>query len=371
MFGDLFQDGLSFGSEVSMIVPNIAKEFGIPGGQMAMELNYRMSAISDLAKSKGDLKPHEPREVRTNMPGQEPTLIDDIMAGCLPWRKVCYDGCFAAERDAQNGRDFSKRVKNILDEDLLRADLARTPEGIGYKRMGQVSDASWNWPVAVRAAELIHEAGLRPVFLTKMFKFPTPDLWERMLQAEAELRLSISPLDVDAHLNMRLGAARHYQQMGGTAIPVIMTALFNDDHAVMQRRQEAIVKFVTDHDMPASENALRFKINGEASNSVFSQIISREACAPLAENGRWADHIWAGYQYPEQLPVPTLSTLADAYTGLPNRLSKCDREMLVRLNSDPLPSHAQIRQGFVMPNGPAASAKPKPIREAAHASGPI
>jgi hypothetical protein len=352
------------------IVPDIVKEFGIPGGQTAMALSYRMSVLSDLAKSKGVLTPHEPRQVRTNMPGQEPTLVDDIMAGCLPWKKVCYDGCFAAERDAQNGKDFSKRVKNVLDEDVLRADLARTPEGIGYKRIGQISDASWNWPVAVRAAELIREAGLLPVFLTKMFKFPTPDLWERMRAAGVELRLSISALDVDAHLNMRLGAARQYQAMGGTVVPVIMTAAFNDEYAVMQQRQEAIIRFVASHDMPGAENALRFKINGEGSNSVFSQVISREAYGPVAEKGRWSNHVWAGYQYPDQLPVPTLSTLADVYTGLPNRLSACSRGMLERLNSDPLPTQTQIREGYVMPNGPAASAKLKPVREAARSGGP-
>ncbi|KAA6214293.1 hypothetical protein CP973_34855 [Streptomyces albofaciens JCM 4342] len=259
------------------------------------------------------------------------SLTTDLMLGCLPASQVCYGSCFAAKGAFESGYDFGTRVPNVLDEEVFRADLAAIPATQGYLRNGWNSDASWDWPKAVRLTELIRESGHHTVFITKVFTALPDEAAVRLAELGAELRVSVSAFDSRPQLRMRLTAIEQYRDVGGVAVPTIMTAAFRD--AALARRQDRIVAYFCDRDFPMGENSLRF-----VPGSPVLDAIDHRACRPTADT----KDLWSGRLYPD-LRVPTLTCVPARYTGLQSPyLSKNDPDFLRSLWHESVPLHTDV-----------------------------
>ncbi len=215
------------------------------------------------------------------------SLTTDLMLGCcrLP-------GLLRQLFRRQGGFRVRLRLRhpvpNVLDEEVFRADLAAIPATQGYLRNGWNSDASWDWPKAVRLTELIRESGHHTVFITKVFTALPDEAAVRLAELGAELRVSVSAFDSRPQLRMRLTAIEQYRDVGGVAVPTIMTAAFRD--AALARRQDRIVAYFCDRDFPMGENSLRF-----VPGSPVLDAIDHRACRPTADT----KDLWSGRLYPD------------------------------------------------------------------------
>lgn len=282
---------------------------------------------------RGGLRRSQAQAIRVGIAGGLPfdSLTTDLVQGCLPASEVCYGSCFAARAAFDSGIDFGARVANRFEPETIVADLALLPAGQGFLRNGWNSDPSWNWGGAAALAGLIRQSGRLPVFITKYFTHLTEVQTSALVQAGAELRISIAAFDSPAQVRMRLQAACAYRDAGGVAIPVIMTAAFADEtHA---RQQQALVDYCQDRDFALAENSLRFGRD----NPVLAAIdLSR--CRLTADTGEY----WSGRLYPD-LAVCTLTSVPSAYRGLQSPwLSRNDPQFLRALWRDPVPTHAQV-----------------------------
>lgn len=287
------------------------------------------------------------------------SLTTDVVVGCLPSTNVCYGSCFAARESYRLGVDFGVRVENILDEPLFRADLAQLPPGLRYLRNGWHSDPSWRWDLAARIASVIHDEGRHTVFVTKMFRAIPPDILPRLIAARAELRISVSALDTDAQLRHRLEAAVAYRDAGGLAIPVVVTTRYRE--AILNAKQDAIVRFLLDHDVPGSENSLRFD-----PATPIARLFETEAARPV--DG--VDDHWCGRLYAGDLPMPTITSVPDSYEGLPYlRRSENDEDFMASLFDDPVPVWEEVLASGPIPR-PRQAAVSRPLVEAARTALP-
>ncbi len=222
----------------------------------------------------------KPQLIRAGITGGLPfdSLTTDLLLGCLPASQICYGNCFAARGAFISGFNFGKHVENILDEDVFKADLKAIPDFQGFLRNGWNSDPSWNWPKALRLAELIHEAGKHTIFITKCFLAPAQEILSRFAALGVEIRVSISAFDTESQIEQRLQTIENYRNNNGVAIPVVMTTRFKDQ--LLNDRQDLIVQYVVEQDLPASENSLRFE-----PNSPVLELIDESVCGYVAKTG--------------------------------------------------------------------------------------
>ncbi|WP_053663199.1 hypothetical protein [Streptomyces sp. MMG1121] len=312
------------------------------GSDEAAKRLRRLAAGAYQPYGKGaSLKVPEGSLIRAGRAGGLPfdSLTTDLMLGCLPATQVCYGSCFAAKGAFESGYDFGTRVPNVLDEEVLRTDLAAIPATQGYLRNGWNSDASWDWPKAVRLTELIRESGHHTVFITKVFRALPDEVAVRLAELRAELRVSVSAFDSKPQLQMRMTAVEQYRDAGGVAVPTIMTAAFRDKSLV--RRQDRIVAYFGRRDFPTGENSLRF-----VPGSPVLDAIDHRACRPTADT----KDLWSGRLY--DLRVPTLTCVPPGYEGLQSPyLSRNDSEFLASLWHESVPLHAEVL---------SAAERPKP-----------
>lgn len=264
------------------------------------------------------------------------SLTTDVCVGCLPANQVCYGSCFAARESFRLGVDFAIRVENLLDETRFAADLASLPARQRYLRNGWHSDPSWRWGLAARVAELIREAeGRHTSFVTKAFTKLAPEVMARLVAVNAELRVSVSAMDTDAQLAHRLRTAVAYQQAGGLAIPVLVSTTYRNP--ALNEKQDEIVQFLLAHDIPGAENSLRFDPSAPVAQ-LFDTALARP------EDGS-SDH-WCGRLYPDELPVPTITSVPDGYEGLQSRFrSRNDPAFFRTLFDDPVPTQEEVLSG--------------------------
>jgi hypothetical protein len=280
------------------------------------------------------------------------SLTTDVCVGCLPASQVCYGSCFAARDSYRLGVDFGVRVMNTLDEPLFRADLAQLPPRQRYLRNGWHSDPSWRWELATKIASVIHDTGKHTVFVTKMFRAIPPEVLPDLLADRAELRISVSALDTDAQLRNRLAAAVAYRDAGGLAIPVVVTTRYREP--ALNAKQDAIVRFLREHDVPGAENSLRFD-----STAPIARLFETEAARPV---DGVVDH-WCGRLYARDLPVPTITSVPDGYDGLPHRhRSRNEDDFLASLFEDPVPVWEAVLASGPIPR-PRQAAVSRPTRE--------
>lgn len=282
------------------------------------------------------------------------SLTTDVVVGCLPASHVCYGSCFAARESYRLGVDFGVRVENTLDEPLFRADLVQLPTRQRYLRNGWHSDPSWRWDLAARIATVIHDERKHTVFVTKLFRAIPPDVLPRLIAARAELRISVSALDTDAQLRHRLETAVAYRDAGGLAIPVVVTTRFRE--ASLNAKQDAIVRFLRERDVPGAENSLRFD-----PTAPIARLFETEAARPV---DGVTDH-WCGRLYASDLPIPTITSVPDGYEGLPYRhRSKNDEDFMASLFDDPVPGWEEVLASGPIPR-PRQAAVSRPALEAA------
>jgi hypothetical protein len=275
----------------------------------------------------------EAQVIRAGIAGGLPfnSLTSDLMLGCLPASQVCYGNCFAAKAAFESGYDFGRRVKNILNVEIFNNDLKSIPLEQGFLRNGWNSDPSWDWKTATELAGLIRQSGRLPVFITKCFRKFRDEQLVAMVDAKAEIRISVSAFDSQAQLRLRLQTAEDYRNAGGVAIPVIMTTKFAEQ--TNGARQDELVSYFVRNDYPLAENSLRIS----PETPVIESIDLRQ-CKLTADVGDY----WAGRLY-ERFLVPTLTSVPNNYLGLQSAyLSKNDPEFLKSLWNDPVPSHTEV-----------------------------
>src|SRR5215467_810669 len=275
-----------------------------------------------------------PQVIRAGKTGGLPfdTLTTDLFGGCLPGREVCYGNCFAARAAYAAGIDFGARVPNILDQGVLCADLERLPASQKFLRNGWNSDPSWNWRDAVVLSQWIRESGRLTIFNTKSFTRLQPDTVLSLAAAKAELWVCVSAFDSDAQIEHRIDAIETFRKAGGCAVPLVMTTRFGEPE--LNAKQEQIVQYMTDHDLPAAENSLRF-----APTSPVMAILDRLRMRQIASTGDF----WSGRLYAGVRRVPTTSSLPSGYSGLQSGyLSRNDSDFLDSLFFDPVHTHEEV-----------------------------
>lgn len=278
----------------------------------------------------------EPQLIRAGKTGGLPfeSLTTDLTLGCLPPAQICYGNCFAARAAFNAGFNFGKRVENILDEEIFLSDLDALPKSQGYLRNGWNSDPSWRWNKALRLAELINSSGRHTVFITKCFLAPDETIMRSLAALGVELRVSISAFDTKSQLDCRIKTIENYRKHKGVAIPLLMTTRFKDQS--LNVKQDKIVQYVVESDLPAAENSLRFN-----ASSPVMELIDESACRQVAESG----DLWCGRLYPDTaIKIPTTTSIPPHYQGLqsPN-LSENNPDFLKSLWYEPVPSHEEVK----------------------------
>lgn len=279
----------------------------------------------------------EPVKIRAGLAGGLPfdSLTTDLILGCLPAKSVCYGNCFAARAAFEAGFDFGTHVHNQLDEELLRADLEALPESQKYLRNGWNSDPSWSWERALELTRMLRQSGRMTIFITKVFVQPSREILAQLAELKAELRISISAFDTAVQLRQRLETAEAFRQQGGVAIPLVMTTRFRD--AELNTKQQEIVDYVVEADLPAAENSLRI-----STDSPVFQSLDSNACRPLVKENADSD-VWCGRLFPNELRVPTTTSVPESYQGLPSPwLSKIHAGIIQSLFKDPVRTHEEV-----------------------------
>jgi hypothetical protein len=295
-------------------------------------------AESSRAMTQGrDLRTPDPIPIRAGRIGGLPfdSLTSDLYLGCLPATQICYGSCFAAHGAFSAGYDFGIRVENILDVDVFTADLRRLPANQKFLRNGWNSDASWNWPKALTLAGLIRDSGRCPVFVTKHFRTIDPQTLSGLVRVGAELRISVSAFDTPGQARQRRDGLLAFRAAGGVAVPIVMTTVFADRR--LDERQDELVDWIEQHDLPGAENSLRIP-----PHLPVSRVLDRDRVGVLEGSG----DLWAGRLYGDRLPVPTITSVPAEYPGLPWRhRSSLDLDQLEAWRRDPVRTHEDVMSG--------------------------
>ena len=273
-------------------------------------------------------------KIRAGIAGGLPfdTLTSDVVSGCLPAGSACYGMCFAAKHSWEQGVDFAGKVDNIFDETLFAADLAKLPREQKYVRCGWNSDPSWNWETATKMAELARQKNLLMIFITKAFTKVSEKCLMRLVDAKAEMRVSISALDTNNQLEQRLNFIEHYRRLGGIVIPVLLTTIFKD--IALMDRQNNIVDWLIEKDLPAAENSLRIP-----GYSYVANIIDKNKTRYIKNE----KDFWSGRLYPDRLLLPTATSVSNDYQGIHTcYLSQLNKKFIKNLFFDAVKTHQEV-----------------------------
>jgi len=287
-------------------------------------------------KDDASLIPIAAEVIRAGMAGGLPydALTTDVVNGCLSATQICYGNCFAARTAFEAGYDFGTRIRNILDPDILRADLAVLPSAQGYLRNGWNSDPSWDWEQCLALAQHVVAADRHMVFITKGFRRADKQILEQFAHLKVEFRVSISAFDTPAQLAMRTDLIDSYRNAGGVAIVQLLSARFVQDE--LNDKQRDLVDYFLARDFPVSENSLRFD-----ESSPVLDAIDLSQCGRVSSTGDY----WSGRLFTE-LKVPRLTSVPSHYRGLTSGfLSRNDPDALAKLWRDPVRTHAEVMTG--------------------------
>jgi hypothetical protein len=284
-----------------------------------------------------DLAIPKPQKIRAGRAGGLPfdSLTTDLFLGCLSANEICYGNCFAARAAFESGHDYGTRVENDLDEALLLSDIAALPAEQKFLKNGWNSDPSWHWRKALRLTEIIHDAGLHTVFITKCFTKLDDEIMARLAQLGLELRVSVSAFDSRPQFEHRLRVMQEYRANGGVSIPQLFTTRFSDP--ALNARQDKIVQYLCELDLPAAENSLRID-----PASPVARLLDQSACEHVAGT----NDLWCGRLFPDVLLVPAMTAMPPSYTGLQSgRLSANAPSFIASLWNDWIPTHEQVMAG--------------------------
>lgn len=300
-----------------------------------------------------NLKTPEPVLIRAGIRGGLPSdsLTTDLFWGCLPASVVCYGNCFAAKAAFTRGYDFGCRIDNKLDANLLREDLKHLPSSQNFVKNGFNSDPSIDWKKARDFAEIVTNSGLHLLLITKCLTQPTEPILQDLANFGVELKVSISSLDLDQPLNRRLSVIKKYQFLGGFAVPNVMTAKFKYDE--LNDRQNNIVNFLVEHDIPACENPLRLTYRSQV-----SLLLDETSAFPVPQRdpSQEADEMYCGAMYRKELPLPPYYSMKSSYKGLPsNRRSDLSSDLIESIWDIPIATAEELCEGKTNPRSPRMS----------------
>lgn len=282
--------------------------------------------------------------IRVGIAGGLPnnSITSDIVSGCLSVKQACYGTCFAAKAFWGQGIDFGIRVENTINNSLIEKDLEKLPATQRYLRNGWNSDPSWNWEKALELTKIINKKKILTIFISKAFHRIKKDTLDSLVANNAEMRISLSALDNNTQLKNRLQFIIDYRNAGGVAIPVIMSSCYNNKE--LNERQEHMVNWVLDNDLPAAENSLRFPLNAP-----ITSLVDLKQTRHIYQS----NDVWSGRLFADRLLFPTTTSMPDDYYGLPAAYaSKIDKRILAPLFVDPVKTHGEVMNdltGFVPP----------------------
>jgi len=258
----------------------------------------------------------------------------DIMVGCLPLDKVCFGQCFAAHLANKQGINFAKRIRRILDEDLLNQDYNNMPAKQKWVRHGWNSDPSWNWDMAIKVGEITRKNGKHIVYNTKFHVQPTDKQIAKLLEIKAEIRLSLSAIDEQDVLTKRFKIFEKFRTKGGIGIITFISSKYK--YKELNERQEDIVKYIVMHDIPAGEMPFRVSLKYGTGKLIEDGFFKVPEC----------NAVWFGRLYPKKLPLPVLASTAPCYAGLKtNKLSKVTPKYIKKITVDPIPTYSSLCKG--------------------------
>ncbi len=300
------------------------------------------SSFGHYAK-RSDLQTPEPVLIRAGIRGGLPSdsATTDLFWGCLPASVVCYGNCFAAKEAFSRGYNFGCRVENELDPDLLREDLKHLPSSQKSIKNGFNSDPSINWQKARDFAEIIASSGLHLIIVTKCHTQPTEAILSDLAEFGVELKVSISGMDLDRPLRRSLSVITEYQSLGGLAVPNVMTAKYA--HKDLNDRQDEIVNFLLEQDIPACENPIRFVYGSQV-----SLLLDQTAMFPVPGSDPEQDtnEGYCGAMYRRELPLPPYYSMKSSYDGLPaNRLSDLSSDFIESCWDIPIATAEELLAG--------------------------
>lgn len=289
-----------------------------------------------------DLKPMPVEVVRIGKFGGLPFdfLSTDVHSGCLPISSICYGNCTQALLTLEQGYNFGDKKLNLLDIETIQHDLTQLPANQKWLRQGWASDISLSkqgWENAVILGELMNAAGKVMVILTKAFMIPSSDILLRLAQIKAEIRVSISPIDKNKTLKRRLAFITQYHELGGIAVPYLMTSVYKND--TVKRRQDSILRWIIESDLPGAEHPLRFNKSNPLVNLVN---VEQSFVHPKFSHQRWFGNL-----YPDSLLLPAPPSLRSSYPGLnTNKSSLVDWERISRFFNQGTPSNSDLKNGI-------------------------
>jgi len=290
----------------------------------------------NIFKDKTKLKALEPKIIRAGIYGGLPwdCQTTDVVSGCLSFDKVCYANCFVAREAFKKGIAFGARQFNILNKEILKEDLNHIDCNQKFLRNGWNSDPSWNWKTVLELCKLVREKNKHIILNTKFLIPPAKSFMKQFLRLSVEFRVSLSALDKRYAIEQKMDLINEYKKMGGLVIPVLISAKFTEKFLV--QKQNDIVKYITENDLPGSEIPLRVY-----EKSPMIELIDLNMSTKINKT----KEIWFGLLYKNELCMPCTSSTSKLYTGLSNnKSSKIDRSYLKKIWVDPFPTHEELKK---------------------------
>ncbi len=199
-------------------------------------------------------------KIRCGVSGGLPfnTLMTDVVSGCLAIDNVCYGNCTACDFWVKQGYDFGNRNNNIFDKNIFISDLRKLPKDVKWLRQGWVSDCSFSndsWQLVADISNILASYNIFMLIITKIHKYPSDSILETLKKNNTEIRVSVSALDSPEEHEKRIKFLKHYKNIGGRAIPYLMSAKYNN--SILNNNQNIIVQEIIENDFIAGEHPLR------------------------------------------------------------------------------------------------------------------
>jgi len=266
-------------------------------------------------------------------------LMTDVVSGCLSAQSICYGNCSAAEHWFECGYDFGKRVLNRFDTKTFLESAKKLPKNQRWLRQGWAADCSFSkesWNLVQKSAEILADVDVSLLIITKAYRQPEISILKTLAQTNTELRVSLSAFDTIPQLRQRLGLLERFKDLGGKAVPYLMSARYSDDQ--LSNNQNALVDWITVGDYIAAEHPIR--LNND--NSALSLLEKDGFYHPKFPDQYWFGRLFSAHKA-FRLPPPT--HLCPEYTLSFTSLSAAQGKTILGLDGN-LPTYEQLKSGY-------------------------
>ncbi|MFQ5833943.1 MAG: hypothetical protein ACE5H4_14650 [Candidatus Thorarchaeota archaeon] len=157
-----------------------------------------------------------PRDIEVRGNSKNPRNTTDVVYGCPYYSfKNCPWGCYAGFGCKKLSADFTTPVEMMFNPDVLRPQLKRVAERIGWVRIGVMSEPGLAWDKVVQVCDLSHKYGVTPVVFSRLWKRPTKAQMRELVDNGAMIHATVSAFDSDDFLSPRANVCKSYLQFGG------------------------------------------------------------------------------------------------------------------------------------------------------------